>query len=336
MAKKVVWSDSELNFLKENFENKTNLELSIALGKSKKNVGRTLKRLNLYKNRNVVKQIKTRRNKEVGRDLSYELISDIAKTFNTRGEFYQCDSVAYNKAVREGWLEDVCKHMIIKRFSVPQLMLKDILEYILNDKCSYNNREIIKPLEIDCYFKKWRIGWEYDGRYFHKENDFTKDKKCKKKGVLLLKIDELSENFRYYEKNIKEQLVSQLEVINKRTGLKIDETKLIEYKPKIVYPNLLTDEEKHFVSSKTMSQIKKTNIELFIKIKKYDIHLDKSLSIKNDIRKNNIFKSFDEYCNYIKSNNFKSFIELTEKEHPYRVVKKFGVSITRLREKINL
>ncbi len=328
MNLKIKWTDDELQYLKSNYNIKTNLELSIELNKTKKNIGRVLKQLGLYKDKESIKKIKTRRNKEVGRDLDFETIYVIAKSFNSRGEFYQYDNVAYNKAVKNGWLNSVCEHMVIKHISLPQLILKDILEFILNDKCVYNDRETINPLEIDCYFPKWKLGWEYDGKYFHKDkNDELKKNICKNKNIILLNIDEHHKEYRKYEVNIKNQLIKQIPIIEKVINKKISADRILNYVPKITLPNLLTIDEKKIVENKKMSEIKLIDVLLYRRIKKYRLYEDIYLKIENDLKTKKTFRSFEDYKNYLIHCNYKNFSELCLYEHPHRLLKKWGLSI---------
>ncbi len=332
---KIFWSDNELFFLKENYLKLSNTELGLKLNKTSKNIGRKLKELNLFKTIESRKEIKTRRNKEVGTDLSFEYVSNIAKKYNSRGEFYQFDRVAYNKAVKEKWLDKISTHMVSKNYSIPQLLLKDLLEFILGEKCSYNDRKAIKPLEIDCYFEKWKIGWEYDGKFFHNtEKDKIKKDKCLFHNITLFNIDELNESFRNYEVNIKNQIIRDLPLINKITNLNITEEKILNYKINLVYPNVLTFNEKKIVEGKTMNQIKEINIDLFKKIKKYKLYTENSLKIINDLKTYNKFKNISEYINYLKL-NYMSFNEVCKREHPHRIVKKLGTNIEEIRKIFN-
>ena len=331
---KIIWLPEEINFLRENYNKKTNKELAGFLKKTEKNVGRTLKRLGLYKDSFSIKEIKTRRNKEVGRDLNFEFVSNVAKNYSSRGEFYQFDSVAYTKAIKNGWLDIICSHMVVKHISIPQLLLKDILEHMFDETCSYNDKKTIKPFELDCYFPKYKIAWEYDGKYFHnnRESDRIKDELCNKKGIFLFRINEDSPNYRKYVVNIKNQLIKQLDEIKTVTGVKIDKDKILTYKPKVLAPNQLTEAEKKLISGKKLKEIKKENIIIFKKIKKYSLCNDESLKIINDTRRRIIFNDFEEYLEHLRKSNYKSFSELCDFEHPYRLMKKFGKDINLIKE----
>ena len=214
-------------------------------------------------------------------------------------------------------------------------MLKDILENILGEKCRYNDRSVINPLEIDCYFEKWRIGWEYDGRYYHNNSDDKMKKEMSSKvGVILFNIHEFTNNYRDYEINIKEQLISQLNDVKLITGLNIVKDDILNYTPKIVYPNLLTLGEKNIVNGKKMTELK-SYPDLFKRVKKYKLFEDKELGVTNDLPKYKRFKNFEEYKEYLVECSYGDFTELCKYEHPHRLMKKFNLPITLIRELFN-
>lgn len=333
MNKKTIWLESEIKFLVKNYKTHTNNEISNLINKTKKSVIKKLKELNLYRTNEEKKFLLSKINKKNGRDLNLKTIKKIASQFNSKHEFYLNDPSAYNAALKYGWIDDVTSHMVVKKVSIPQLMLKDILEYIFDEKSSFNDRKEIYPLEIDCFFKKYKIGWEYDGRYFHTdENDELKNKICEEKGIYLFHINEKNSNFRDYEKNIKEQLISQLIQINSLTNKEITPEKIINYKPIVNFPNLLTIDEKKIVYNKKLSYIKKIDEYLFKRIKKYKLYENDDLKIINDTKKHNRFKSIDEYLKYLKEKKYKSFNDMCKFEHPYRLTKRWGISIKTVKE----
>lgn len=325
---KNYWSDDELKTLIELYKTNTNNELSVLFNKTKKSVGKKLKELKLYRTKTEKDFVTAKIVKINGRDLTYDLVEAIAKKYVTRHEFYLKDKGAYSKAVKMGWLDSICTHMVSGGFSIPQLLLKDILEYILKEKCDYENRTVIKPLEIDCYFDKWKIGWEYDGRYFHNSVD-EKNKKelCSKVGVELFNVHEFTDNYRDYEKNIKNQLILQIEKLNLITGLNITKEDILNYSPKIVFPNLLTPDEKLLVVGKKMTEIKQYP-DLFKKVKKYKLFENVELEIVNDLPKNKSFKTYSEYEIYLKTCNYPNFKVLCKFEHPHRIMKRFNLPIS--------
>ena len=326
---KTYWSDDELKNLKLKYKDTSNRDLAELLKKTKKSVGKKLKELNLYRTKDEKDYITSKTCKKNGRDLTFNFVEQVAKMYNTRHEFYLFDSPAYSVACKNKWLDIICKHMVVCNISIPQLILKDILEFIFKINCSFNDRKTIFPLEIDCYFPKWRIGWEYDGKYFH--NDVDDEKKrlvCKSKNITLFNITEKTDNFKNYELNIKQQLIEQLFDIIKITNIKITSDEIINYTPIINYPNVLTNDEKEKCVNKKISEIK--DINLIKKIKKYNLY--QKYNIINDSIKYNRFVNYDEYIKYLKNKNYKSFTDLCKFEHPHRLMKKWGLPIQLIHE----
>ena len=328
----VFFTKEEDDFLIVNFDNMSYNEMSKKIKKTKKSIQKRIKKLGLKKTKKGIGVIITKNNKKRGRDLSEKNLKKIALRYNTKGEFYLKDPGAYSAATKNNLLNKICQHMVVKNFSIPQLILKDILEFILKEKCKYNDRKEIKPLEIDCYFNKWKIGWEYDGKRFHNGINEKKIKACEQKGIVLFFINENSKSYRKYEENIKNQIIKQLKKINKITGLKITKKIVKNYIPKIIYPNILTEEDKAKVKNKKMSEIKKIDILLFNKIKKYKLFLDKELKVIYDLKTKKNIKTLEEYLDYIKKSGIKSFTELTKREHPYRIAKKLDFSIDLIKD----
>ena len=101
--------------------------------------------------------------------------------------------------------------MILQSYSIPQLILNSIIKEILCTDTTYNDRTIIKPLEIDVYVDEYKIGFEYDGKGWHtKPND--KIKRC---GNLDITLFTFVENSRNYETDVKTQLCDIVPELNK-------------------------------------------------------------------------------------------------------------------------
>lgn len=325
-SRKYEWSIEDINFLKENYKKFSNIVLAEKLKKSKKTIQTQLKKMGLKKGESVRVKLITKSNKIRGRDLTFELVKELALKYKTKEEFYQFDPGAHSAMIKNGWTELICSHMIVGNISLPQLMLRDILETLLGIKCSYNDRKIIYPREIDCYFTKWKIGWEYDGKRYHNDiDDELKRNICASKGVKIFNISEKTEKFRNYETNIKTQLIKQIPEINRITNLQITKKRILDHNFKIIYPNVLTLDEKCLVYGKTMSELKKNNYVLFKKIKKYDLLIEHG--IVDDLKKYNRFNSFEEYYEYLKNKNYLTFKDLCKHEHPHRIMKRWNLSI---------
>lgn len=157
-----------------------------------------------------------------GRKHTEESLREIAKLYNTRSEFQKKDPSAYSSANRRGncFLNSICEHMVNGSYSTPQLICKKIMEKLLGIKCLYNTKSIITPYELDIYFPNFKLAIEYNGKGWHnsedaKRRDSNKKILCDRNGITLIYIEE---NNRDYEKDVKNQLILNLEIINKITN----------------------------------------------------------------------------------------------------------------------
>jgi hypothetical protein len=109
--------------------------------------------------------------------------------------------------------------MISKSFSIPQLILKDIISKLYNtDNIVYNDRRTLKPYEIDVYLPDYNLGFEYNGKGWHIDNE--RDKLKNDLSVLKnITLITLNENNRDYETDIKNQLILKLEDLKINTSV---------------------------------------------------------------------------------------------------------------------
>jgi hypothetical protein len=216
-----MWTNDEIVKLIELYPNYHNDDIAKILGKSKSSIDNKSYRLGLKKsdalinkkNREAIHKRKIKNNK-IFRDLTYDKLNDIAKNYKTRIEFIKGDSSAYDTARRIGVLDSICNHMSVIKFSTPQLILKNIMDKLLNTNSMYNDRKTIKPYELDILYPNFKLAFEFQGLYWHKDsriNDKNKLDLCGDKGITLICINEKS---RDYEKDIKEQIIDNLKLIN--------------------------------------------------------------------------------------------------------------------------
>jgi len=242
------WPIELTNKLIELYPNTENLEISIILNISKKSIESKASRLGLKKSKVFKSYLIGKRNKLVGRDLSYDNLIEIAKKYKSRSEFQKYDGSAYSSAQRQGILNDVCSHMISKSFSIPQLILKDIIVKLFKCDVLYNTRKIIKPYELDIYVDDLKIAFEYNGKGWHQHNDNSfKYDLCSKKNILLIIIDE---NSRKYELDIKEQIINNLPVINKFLKKQINKGDINNIIIGDIYSNIISIEDLYKIASK--------------------------------------------------------------------------------------
>jgi hypothetical protein len=221
------WEKDEIEYLIENFSDKTNLELSEMLNRSIKSICKKAFTLDLHKSAEHKSKMIGKRNKMVGRDLSYDNLVEIAKQYKTRGEFQKHDLSAYSSARSKGIINNVCSHMIKQNYSTPQLLLYEILKLLfVNEEILYNTRKIIKPYELDIYIPKYKLAFEYNGKGWHEnnKNDIIKNNICRDNNIQLITI---IENNRDYVTDIKNQLLNNLDIINNICCLNINENDIL-------------------------------------------------------------------------------------------------------------
>lgn len=80
-----------------------------------------------------------KRNKMVGRNLSYANLFKIDQKYKTRGEFQKMDGSDYVVARKNGYLNDICKHMIKNQYSIPRLLLGEICKILIDENILYDN-----------------------------------------------------------------------------------------------------------------------------------------------------------------------------------------------------
>ena len=204
--KQKKWSEEENKRLRNIYPNTKNKEIAEIFFVTKKSIDSKATIMRLKKTKEFKSSILAERNKKIGRNLTFDLLSKIALKYKTRGEFQKKDSAAYTSARRQGFLEIICGHMSIVSFSIPQLIVKNILDFLLNSNSTYNDRKTIKPYEIDVYFPEFRLAVEYQGKGWHEVNNKTDQIKRKLFEKEKINIFYINENNRRYEEDIKKQI----------------------------------------------------------------------------------------------------------------------------------
>lgn len=218
-----MWTKKEEENLIQLYPTFKNSELSIIFNRTISSIINKSNSLGLRKSKSHISGIISRRNKEMNRDLSYEFIKREAMKYRTRSEFQRFDCSSYVTARKMGTLDEVCSHMSKCNFSIPQLMLKILIENLITEDIRYDDRKIIKPYEIDIFIPKFNLAFEYDGKRWHvdNKNDDVKNEIMISKNI---KFFRFVENNRNYESDIKEQFKSILSELNEHTGKKINYT----------------------------------------------------------------------------------------------------------------
>jgi hypothetical protein len=256
------WTKEQEKYLINNYSDLSNEELSKILMKSINSIYNKSHKLELKKSKEHKSRMIGKRNKMVGRDLSYETLKNIAKKYKSRGEFQKYDSSAYTISRVKGYLDSICSHMVKCQFSIPQLILSEIIKIIINNEIIYDTRKIIKPYELDIYIPKYNLAFEYDGKGWHlnNRNDEIKNDLCIKKNIKLIRI---IENNRDYTSDIKTQLINKLDEINDYCKLNIQKEDILDIDDNMlnntVNKNILNIDEIKIIISKY------DNYHIFIK-----------------------------------------------------------------------
>lgn len=304
------WKEEELQKLIEIYSDMKNSDIAKILNKKQEQIGRKACTLKLKKSKEQISKNIGNRNKIVGRDLSYENLKEIALKYKTRGEFQRLDPSAYTISRIAGYLNDICSHMVVGTYSIPQLILLCIIKKLFsNDNVEYNYKNAIKPYELDVYIKKYKLGFEYDGKGWHTNNelDVIKTDLCKRKDITLIR---LIENNRKYELDIKQQLINNLEIINYRCKMNINEQDII---------NILSEHVNNFVNDKIIDEkeiiniiskytnyhdFKINEVSLYNKLIKRKLIEKYTSELKRDIQKWNEEKIIKEINKYNSLGNF--------------------------------
>jgi very-short-patch-repair endonuclease len=257
--KYIRWTKDETNKLIEIYSDEINFNIAKILNKTIDQIERKAYLLKLKKSKKQKSKNIANRNKIVGRDLSYENLKIIAQKYKTRGEFQRLDGSAYYTARVAGYLNDICSHMVTGSYSIPQLILFSIIKKLFNDTITYNEKNIIKPYELDVYIEKYKLGFEYDGKLWHvnKEIDMIKTEICKNKNITLIR---LTENNRNYIQDIKKQLIKNIKIINNICNKNFNVNYIINIDDKYI---------NEFINSKIIDEKEIINI-----ISKYDNYHD--------------------------------------------------------------
>lgn len=241
------WTPEDEEFLIKNYPTVDNKTLSKQLNRTGASLIRKAKRLGIQKNKDYIDGYK--RNPKIKYnyiDLSFDELKKIALKYKTKTEFSRSDKSAHQKARRFGKNEfnEICSHMIDQQFSLPQLIMKYVLNKLLKERGQYNTREVISPYELDLYYKKYKLAFEYDGKKWHEDNDNDEIKNdiCRKAGITLIRIKERNKDNHYQD--VSSQIIEHIDIINKISNSNItkEDVMSIEYNGKDIFAEILDED----------------------------------------------------------------------------------------------
>lgn len=225
------WTVEDIEKLKELYPDTRNEDIGRIMNISTNSIVSKSANVGLHKSKQHKSNMLGNRNKKIGRDLSFDVVKEIALKYRTRGEFQEKDCSAYQTARRANYLDSICNHMSVVSYSIPQIILRKIMDGLIKSPSNYSTRRVIKPYEIDVYYPKFKLAFEYNGRGWHHNDDVIERDKIK-----LVKFKELGitpiiiiENDRNYEEDIKNQLVKNLNIINTVANKNITENDILNF-----------------------------------------------------------------------------------------------------------
>src|ERR1035437_5972221 len=158
VAKK--WTQEEDNKLKEVYNLMTNANIAELFNASLTSVEHRAAKFGLRKTKEYISKVHTGVKRTTGRNLTFEFVKEIASKYKSKAEFQTKDCSAYNIALRRGWLDKICSHMLSLRYgSLPQLVLRDFIKQLFkldNSGVLYSTRKEIKQRN-EIHIKKQLI-----------------------------------------------------------------------------------------------------------------------------------------------------------------------------------
>lgn len=261
----------DILYIIENYPTETTNHFIEKFKCTKSNIQSVANYYELSKDEETVKQrrknILIERNKRLGRDVTPELIRKEALKYHSKREFSDKDPSLYTIANRMGIMEEVTKHMVNFSFSVPQIISRQITEYLFKQKCEYNTRRIIAPYELDVYFPNLKIAFEYDGKGWHQNDEIDKIQLCRDKDILLIKLFERSRKFK---EDIQQHLIENLDSINQWCNTKITKADILFFDEPIDFPKLFTDDELYVLRNNDATYLLKNYYNLYQKYRRYN------------------------------------------------------------------
>lgn len=280
-----AWTEDQIKMLENLYPNNNNEYISEVLCKSKSSISNMSFRLGFKKTMDYRSNSQSKRNKNRTRNLNFENLEKISSKYKSRSEFQKMDSSAYSTARKMGILNIICDHMIMKSFSIPQMILLKICKYLFKCEIIYNDRKSIKPYELDILIPEYKISFEYNGKYWHEDDVIDKVKMCESIEILLININE---NNRNYDIDIKNQLYKQIGEVNSHCMLNISKDDIYQIETSSVYQNLYNKEEARLLCLKydDISIFKKENKKLYHILQKSKILEEYTSHMKKKIKWN--------------------------------------------------
>lgn len=178
--------------------------------------------------------------------------------------------------------------------------IKDFISSIYDGQIEYNCRSIISPFEIDIYIPEFKIGFEYNGLYWHSEKNKEKDyhqKKslmAKEKGIAIFHIFE-------------DEWRDKQEIVKSMIRYKIKKSLNKMMARKCVIEKIDKKEEKDFFEKNHISSYARSSFSFGLR---FNNELVSMISFRNPLHKKNKTIEICRFANKINTNVAGSFSKL--------------------------
>jgi hypothetical protein len=224
----------------------------------------------------------------------YEFKCDCGKDHN----FKLTSTLLYNRLKYKTKLCTICNPINSYNNSGFQIELNEFIKNNFNLEISLNDRNIIKPYELDIYLSELKIAFEFNGIYWHSElyksnnYHFKKTELCEKKGIRLIHI---YEDDWLNKRKIIEHMI--LNLLGKLKEISHDNCEIKE-----IYDN---DMVKEFLENNHIQGFEQSEINIGLFYNNEMISLMTFTPLKNENFNDNSFEIL-RFCDKVDMNNSNS------------------------------
>jgi len=215
----------------------------------------------IYPMRNIDIKLKTNQTKEKKLFDKYKNTNLISYNINDKVITYKCSnnhtckidySTFINRLKLKTEICTICNPIGSFSNSGYEVQLRKYIKTIYDGEITYNVKNILKQQEIDIYIPELKLGFEFNGLFWHSEYNLPKDyhlnktEECEKNGIKLIHIFE--DDWLYKNEIIKSKISN---ILGKNSKINIEECEIKEISDNGTIKDFLEENHlKGFVDSK--------------------------------------------------------------------------------------
>lgn len=277
-----------------------------------------------------------------------DIVREEAAKYSSKAEFAFYSKGAYGAANRMGIMHEISHHMVSSKCSLPQKICKQIFDALLNSNGVLDELTMIKPFHIDIYYPSHNFGIEYDGYWWHKDDNLIAVERRKRKlasirknNLTILFLKETNGVGGNYEKYVKNLIIDNLSTINALLNSTILENDILDVK--IDYNTIyITKNLEDAYGYNSMDELQINDRALYMYCKKNDdeykklqifykrISKDRRVS-KNKINREKIIEDTKDYIN----KNCKSHTDFSSNKELVKICRTYNI-MDFVKEKFNI